>query len=88
MPYDGAVMLKTSIYLIIFTANTSSIRVLQITEAIVGSPRNGFVAHNSRVKIFNNVVVGADGSAIFLESGTETGVVESNFVVGTGGGTR
>lgn len=54
----------------------------------MGSPRNGFVAHNSRVQISNNVIVGADGSAIFLESGTETGVVENNFVVGTGGGTR
>jgi hypothetical protein len=61
---------------------------LRVAEAIVGSSRNGFVAHNSRVKIYDNVVVDVHGSAIFLESGTETGVVESNFVVGTGGGTR
>jgi hypothetical protein len=36
-------------------------------NAALYSPRDGMVAHNSRVHILENVVVGADGSGIFLE---------------------
>lgn len=57
-------------------------------NAILGSPRNGIVAHNSRVHVLDNTIVGADGTAIFLEDGTETGPVMRNFMIGTGGGSR
>jgi len=56
--------------------------------AIIQSPRDGMVAHDSRVHILNNVIVGADGAGIFLEDGTETGPVKHNYIIGTGGGTR
>ena len=46
------------------------------------------MAHNSRVHILDNVIVGADGTGVFLEDGTETGPVEDNFIIGTGGGSR
>lgn len=50
--------------------------------------RDGMVAHNSRVHILDNVIVGANGTGIFLEDGTETGPVVGNYVIGTGGGSR
>lgn len=57
-------------------------------NAILYSPRNGIVPHNSRGHILDNVIVGADGTAIFLEDGTETGPVLRNYMIGTGGGSR
>mmetsp|Transcript_7476 Transcript_7476/g.9966 ORF Transcript_7476/g.9966 Transcript_7476/m.9966 type:complete len:843 (-) Transcript_7476:975-3503(-) len=39
-------------------------------NAILYSPRDGCVAHDSRVHITKNVIVGADGTGIFLEDGT------------------
>jgi hypothetical protein len=35
--------------------------------------RNGLVCHDSHCDIKNNTVVGAAGSGIFIEDGTETG---------------
>jgi len=46
------------------------------------------VAHNSRVHMIHNIIVGADGTGIFLEDSTETGPVVSNYIIGTGGGSR
>ena len=46
------------------------------------------VDHNSRVHILDNVIVGADGTGIFLEDSTETGPVINNCIIGTGGGWR
>lgn len=57
-------------------------------NALLFSPRDGCVAHNSRVHIVDNVIVGADGTGIFLEDATETGPVLRNYVIGTGGGSR
>ena len=57
-------------------------------NALLRSPRDGCVAHNSRVHITDNVVVGADGTGIFLEDATETGTVSDNYIIGTGGGSR
>jgi len=57
-------------------------------NALLYSPRDGCVAHNSRVHILDNVIVGADGTGIFLEDATETGPVINNYIIGTGGGTR
>ena len=57
-------------------------------NAILYSPRNGIVPHNSRAHVLNNIIVGADGSGIFIEDGTETGPVVGNYIIGTGGGTR
>lgn len=55
-------------------------------NAIMGGLRFGIVAHNSRVSILNNVVVGVEGSGILLEDGTETGDVRENYVIGDGSG--
>jgi len=55
---------------------------------VIDSPRDGMVAHNSRVHILDNIIVGADGTGIFLEDSTETGPVTNNYIIGTGGGTR
>lgn len=57
-------------------------------NALLYSPRDGCVAHDSRVHILDNVIVGADGTGIFLEDATETGPVMNNFIIGTGGGSR
>mmetsp|Transcript_9119 Transcript_9119/g.12669 ORF Transcript_9119/g.12669 Transcript_9119/m.12669 type:complete len:1055 (-) Transcript_9119:126-3290(-) len=57
-------------------------------NAMLYSPRDGCVAHNSRVHIINNVILGADGTGIFLEDATETGPVTNNYIIGTGGGSR
>ncbi len=57
-------------------------------NALLYSPRDGCVAHNSRVHILDNVIVGADGTGVFLEDATETGPVMNNYIIGTGGGTR
>lgn len=57
-------------------------------NAILHSPRDGCVAHNSRVHILGNVVIDADGTGIFLEDATETGPVVNNYIIGTGKGTR
>lgn len=59
-----------------------------VGNAIIQSPRDGCVAHDSRVYIVDNIIVGADGTGIFLEDGTETGPVLNNYIIGTGGGTR
>eukprot|EP00804_Cyclotella_cryptica_P015876 CCRYP_006384-RB/>CCRYP_006384-RB protein AED:0.04 eAED:0.04 QI:66/1/1/1/0.75/0.6/5/189/1059 len=69
-------------------AHHSMVEVFFKGNAILFSPRNGIVAHNSRVHILENIVVGANGSAIFLEDSTETGPVMNNFLIGNGGGTR
>jgi hypothetical protein len=50
--------------------------------------RDGMVAHNSRVYIDDNVIIGANGTGIFLEDGTETGPVINKYIIGTGGGSR
>jgi hypothetical protein len=55
-------------------------------RAIYGSPKWGIVNHDSSGSIANNIVIGAAGAGIIGEDGTETGVVERNLVVGTGGG--
>ena len=57
-------------------------------NAVLFSPRDGMVAHDSRVHIIENIIVGADGTGIFLEDSTETGPVIGNYIIGTGGGTR
>ena len=57
-------------------------------NTVLYSPRNGLVPHNSRVLVEDNIVVGANGSGIFLEGGLETGSVLNNYVIGSGGGTR
>lgn len=66
----------------------SMIKVHWSGNVILNSPRNCMVMHNSFGDITDNVAVGCNGTAIFLESGTESGVVEGNFLIGTGGGTR
>ncbi|HEY0908328.1 MAG TPA: G8 domain-containing protein [Candidatus Paceibacterota bacterium] len=55
-------------------------------RAVSGSPKWGIVNHDSNGIIRRNVVIGAAGSGIVGEDGTETGVVENNLVIGTGGG--
>ncbi len=55
-------------------------------RAIAGSPKWGIVNHDSFGSISKNVVIGAAGSGIVGEDGTETGFVENNLVIGTGGG--
>lgn len=55
-------------------------------RAIAGSPRWGIVNHDSAGTIRGNVVIGAAGSGVVGEDGTETGEVSRNLVVGTGGG--
>lgn len=52
----------------------------------MGGLRFGIVAHNSRVSILDNVVVGVEGTAVLLEDRTETGDVRNNYVIGTGQG--
>lgn len=66
----------------------SMVKVRWSGNAVVDSPRNCMVMHNSFGDITDNVAVGCNGTGIFLESGTESGVVENNFLVGTGGGSR
>lgn len=58
-----------------------------IGNVVLNSPRFGIVAHNSRVKISENVVIATAGTGILLEDGTETGEVTNNLVFGNGGGT-
>jgi len=48
-------------------------------NAVISSPRDGMVAHNSRVHMLDNVITDADGTGIFLEDATETG--KSAFVL-------
>ena len=48
-------------------------------NAVISSPRDGMVAHNSRVHMLDNVIFDADGTGIFLEDATETG--KSAFVL-------
>mmetsp|Transcript_30036 Transcript_30036/g.49621 ORF Transcript_30036/g.49621 Transcript_30036/m.49621 type:complete len:992 (-) Transcript_30036:108-3083(-) len=72
----------------VFHAHHSRVESYLHGSVILFTPRNGCVHHDSRVHSTNNVVVGAEGSGIFLEDGTETGTVLNNFLVGTGGGTR
>lgn len=55
-------------------------------RAISGSPKWGIVDHDSAGVVRGNVVIGAAGSGIVGEDGTETGEVVGNLVVGTGGG--
>ncbi|HEU5114523.1 MAG TPA: G8 domain-containing protein [Candidatus Paceibacterota bacterium] len=55
-------------------------------RAIFGSPKWGIVNHDSYGDIADDVVVGAAGAGIVGEDGTETGTVEENLVIGTGGG--
>ena len=57
-------------------------------NAVISSPRDGMVAHNSRVHMLDNVIFDADGTGIFLEDGTETAPVMNNYIIGTGGGSR
>lgn len=57
-------------------------------NVVLGSPRVGMTCHDSRCFIRGNVIVGANGTSIFTESGTETGEVVGNFLIGTGGGSR
>jgi hypothetical protein len=57
-------------------------------NAVLPFGRDGMVAHNSRVHILDNIVVGANGTGIFLEDGTETGPVVNNYIIGRGGGSR
>ena len=66
----------------------SMVKVHWSGNAIIDSPRNCMVIHNSFGNITDSVAIGCNGTAIFLESGTESGIVEDNFLVGTGGGTR
>mmetsp|Transcript_37281 Transcript_37281/g.78626 ORF Transcript_37281/g.78626 Transcript_37281/m.78626 type:complete len:1014 (+) Transcript_37281:227-3268(+) len=66
----------------------SMIKVNWSGNAIINSPKNCMVMHNSFGDITDNIAVGCNGTAIFLESGTESGLVDNNFLVGTGGGTR
>lgn len=56
-------------------------------DTLYGSDRFGIVLHDSRGEISGNIVVGARGSAVFLEDGVETGEVSGNLVLGIGGGT-
>jgi len=58
-----------------------------IERAIAGSPKWGIVNHGSNGIIKGNIVVGAAGSGIVGEDGTEKGTVEGNLVIGTGRGT-
>lgn len=69
-------------------AHFSLVESLFYGNVVLYSPRNGLVPHNSRVLVEENIVIGANGSGIFLEGGLETGDVLNNFVIGTGGGTR
>jgi hypothetical protein len=69
-------------------AHHSRVEALFSGNALLFSPRDGCVAHDSRVYIQDNVIVGANGTGVFLEDGTETGPVENNFIIGTGGGSR
>jgi len=69
-------------------AHHSKIEAYFTGNALLYSPRDGMVAHNSRVHITDNIIVGADGTGIFLEDSTETGPVVNNYIIGTGGGSR
>lgn len=55
-------------------------------RSLYGSDRFGIVLHDSRGDIRSNIVVGARGSGIFLEDGSETGQVAENLIIGLGGG--
>jgi len=69
-------------------AHHSKIEAYFTGNAVLYSPRDGMVAHNSRVHITDNIIVGADGTGIFLEDSTETGPIVNNYIIGTGGGSR
>jgi len=69
-------------------AHHSLIEAYFTGNALIDSPRDGMVAHNSRVHIIDNIIVAADGTGIFLEDATETGPVTNNYIIGTGGGSR
>jgi hypothetical protein len=60
---------------------------IQVVNTPIASPKWGIVSHNSFGDIKNNVVIGAEGSGITTEEGLESGVIDSNLVVGLGGGT-
>lgn len=72
----------------VFHAHHSRIESYLHGAVILFTPRNGCVHHDSRMHSTSNIIVGAEGSGIFLEDGTETGTVLGNFLIGTGGGTR
>lgn len=76
---EGAVVTGSS-YTKQFDAGT-------VERAIAGSPRWGIVNHQSFGDIKKSVVIGAAGSGIVGEDGTETGTVDGNLVIGTGRGT-
>ncbi len=76
VPKDGAIYGDGSV--------STGIKVIDIPLA---SPRWGIVNHNSFGDVINNVVVGAEGSGITTEEGMEFGKIDSNLVVGLGGGT-
>mmetsp|Transcript_27096 Transcript_27096/g.44737 ORF Transcript_27096/g.44737 Transcript_27096/m.44737 type:complete len:728 (+) Transcript_27096:7-2190(+) len=69
-------------------AHHSTVEAYFTGNALLDSPRDGCVAHNSRVYIQDNVIVGAAGTGVFLEDGTETGPVTDNFIIGRGRGSR
>eukprot|EP00588_Corethron_pennatum_P012842 CAMPEP_0194273462 /NCGR_PEP_ID=MMETSP0169-20130528/6793_1 /TAXON_ID=218684 /ORGANISM="Corethron pennatum, Strain L29A3" /LENGTH=784 /DNA_ID=CAMNT_0039016421 /DNA_START=76 /DNA_END=2430 /DNA_ORIENTATION=- len=69
-------------------AHHSKVEAYFTGNALLYSPRDGMVAHNSRVHMIDNIIVGADGTGIFLEDSTETGPVVNNYIIGTGGGSR
>mmetsp|Transcript_15018 Transcript_15018/g.23252 ORF Transcript_15018/g.23252 Transcript_15018/m.23252 type:complete len:834 (+) Transcript_15018:90-2591(+) len=69
-------------------AHNSLVEAYYSGLAVLPVGRDGMVAHNSRVHIDDNVVIGADGTGIFLEDGTETGPVTNNYIIGKGGGSR
>ncbi len=60
---------------------------IQVVNTPIASPKWGIVSHNSFGDIRNNVVIGAEGSGITTEEGLESGKIDSNLVVGLGGGT-
>lgn len=60
---------------------------IQVVNTPIASPKWGIVSHNSFGDIRNNVVIGAEGSGITTEEGLETGRIDSNLVIGLGGGT-
>ena len=66
----------------------SMVKVNWSGNAIIDAPRNCMVVHNSFGDITDSVAIGCDGTGIFLEAGTESGIVEDNYLIGTGGGSR
>lgn len=62
-------------------ADSTKTPALIQNSAVVDSPKFGIVNHGGNVRIENNVTYDIDGSHIFLENGSEIGVVKENLMI-------